>query len=55
MKTRRIIITVIVVAVLVGGFFVGRNILANRASEFLLGELQTEKAKHVYAGNSGSH
>ena len=45
MKTRRIIITVIVVAVLVGGFFVGRNILANRASEFLLGELQTEKAK----------
>jgi HlyD family secretion protein len=45
MKTRRIIITVIVVAVLVGGFFVGRKILANRASEFLLGELQTEKAK----------
>jgi len=44
MKTRRIVTIIVIVAVLVGGFFMTRNYMANRASEMLVGDLKTEKA-----------
>ncbi len=44
MNTRRILIIVVILAVVVGGFFALRSIASNRASAFLTGDLQTEKA-----------
>ena len=45
MKTRRLIIILVVIAVLVGGFIGGRILLQNRAAEQLTSDLQTEEAR----------
>ena len=45
MKLRRLITIVVVLAVLIGGGFMLRNFMADRANELMTGDLQTEKAR----------
>jgi len=45
MKLRRLITIVVVLAVLIGGGFMLRNYMADRANERMTGDLQTEKAR----------